>query len=500
MRRVDMPKQKRSWHPNFLKYMNFIVNHPNYTGMPYKYKKDGSIRWVVSGQSIIGRARARWWDQKREEYNIPREGPWKSKVARMVHPTGEKPCQICGRYMKLDYVYPTKNTILRLNSIAGITFRFRYEDFLTLEECYNKLCESLGEDKALDEFARIFNIPLQVVKTKESYLKFILEQRKQQLSPGAMSNPPDRFDGYHSYNICCRSSQDLGRRPENLSIYGEDRRAYAHWCEGDWKATAWLMKKIRGTGKCVLCGRMDKLTADHIGPISLGFSLRPKLRPVCKHCNSARNYRMSLSDIKTLIAEEEKGEQVISWHSKYIWDMLKNLVKKEEDAVKLSHLMRRNMHHVLMILSDIAAAGYKDFLRKNFLHPEYAYYHIHFEGFDPVTGEYKRMIKTPGKKSQYKRNAERYIRIAFESLEKYQEKENRRIKPLQSKDVERCIASAIESLKKGNEQNALTKIHEALKILANASLKEFTSNNPEFHGSKTTYKYRTLDIQNNWES
>jgi len=491
-----MPRQDRNWHPNFIEYMNFIVKHPNYRGMPYLYKKDGSIRWVVTGRSKIGQARARWWDQKREELGIPREGPWMSTVARLIHPTGEKPCQICGRYMKLDYVYPTKQTISRLNSIPGITFKFRYEDFLTIEECCNKLCESLGESETLNWLAKIFDIPSHIAKSKEDYLNFIEENRKTRLSPGAMSNPPDRLDGFHTYNICCRSTQDLGRHVENLAIYGEDRRAYEHWCDGDWKATAWLMRKIRGTGKCVLCGREGRLTADHLGPISLGFSLRPKLRPVCKHCNSARNYRMSFNDVKALIAEEERGEQVISWHSKYIWDKLKNLVKTDEDAKKLSHLMRRNMHHVLIILSDISAAGFRDFLIKNFLHPEYAYFYIRFEDFNPTTGTYKRMIKIPGRKKQYERNAERYIRIAFESLEKYQKKENRRIEPWRSKDVDKALASAIESLKKGDDQTALVKINEALRILADEALKDFTSRNFDSYSPNTTYKYRTLDTLN----
>lgn len=470
-----MPRQERNWHANFLEYMNLIVNHPNYRGMPYLYKRDGSIRWVVTGRSKIGQARARWWDQKREELGIPREGPWMSKVARVIHPTGEKPCQICGRYMKLDYVYPTKQTISRLNSIPRLPFEFKYDDFLTIEECYNMINKALGEDETLNQIGKIFDIPATIKRSKEDYLRFILENRKTRLSPGAMSNPPDRLDGFHTYNICCRSSQDLGRHIENLAIYGEDRRAYEHWCDGDWKATAWLMRKIKGTGKCVLCGREGPLTADHLGPISLGFSLRPKLRPVCRHCNSARNYRMNLDDVQALVAEEENGEQVISWHSRYIWDKLKNLVKTDEDAKKLSHLMRRNMHHVLIILSDISVAGFKKFLINNFLHPEYAFFYIKFYGFDPTTGTYKQMIKIPGKKKQYERNAERYIRIAFESLEKYQKKENRRIEPWKSKDVDKTIASALESLKKGDEKAAIIKIHNALQILADEAFKDFTS-------------------------
>jgi len=467
-------RKTRNWHPAFEQYMDFIVNHPNYKGMPHPYKKDGSVRWVVAGRSEIGRERTQWWDKKRGELGIKKEGAWISKVARANHPTGEKPCQICGRIMKLDYVYPTKLAISQLNSIPGLTLQFRYEDFMPIEDIFDKLVEVLGED-AFNQMARVFKIPGNVQKSKKDYLNYMLENCKGKLSPGAMSNAPDRFDGFHTYNICCRSSQDLGRHYENLAIYGEDRRAYEHWCDGDWKATAWLMKKFSGVGKCVICGKMGPITADHIGPVSLGFSLRPKLRPACKRCNSARNYRMNFDDVQSLIKDEEKGEQVVSWHSKYIWDELKYLVKTDEDAKKLSHLMRRNMHHVLIILSDIAAKGFKDFLIRNFLHPEYAYYYIKFKGFDPSTGEYSKMIRIPGRKKQYENNAKRYIRIAFEALQKYQKKENRRVGLWKNRDVDLLVTSTLEQLQKGDEKSALTKIHSALQKLANDALKDFTS-------------------------
>jgi len=38
---------KRDWHPNFKKYMKFITEHKNYAGIPFLYKKDGSIRWTA---------------------------------------------------------------------------------------------------------------------------------------------------------------------------------------------------------------------------------------------------------------------------------------------------------------------------------------------------------------------------------------------------------------------------------------------------------------------
>ena len=49
------------------------------------------------------------------------------------------------------------------------------------------------------------------------------------VSPGVMSNSPDRFDGFHSDGACCRHESDKGRSKENLSRYTQDRRAYEFW-------------------------------------------------------------------------------------------------------------------------------------------------------------------------------------------------------------------------------------------------------------------------------
>ena len=86
------------------------------------------------------------------------------------------------------------------------------------------------------------------------------------------------------------------------------------------------------------------LSADHIGPISLGFAHRPKFHPLTKEANSAKNNRMSLNDVNVLIEDESKGDVVISWHSSYIWDKFKGSVKTDNDAVKLSDLMLSLIH------------------------------------------------------------------------------------------------------------------------------------------------------------
>jgi hypothetical protein len=82
------------------------------------------------------------------------------------------------------------------------------------------------------------------------------------------------------------------------------------------------------------------------------------------------------------------------------------------------------MHYILSVLSGLSERGHEAFL-ESLLAPEYAFYSVKFEGFNPEDGTYKSMIKVRGDKHQYQRNSDRYKRIAFDSLKKYTDKGNR---------------------------------------------------------------------------
>ena len=68
-----MAKKQKQYHDSFIEYMQFIVDHPNYKGMPSPYKKEGGIRWVATKKSKIGQARLKWWEKKRDELGISKE-------------------------------------------------------------------------------------------------------------------------------------------------------------------------------------------------------------------------------------------------------------------------------------------------------------------------------------------------------------------------------------------------------------------------------------------
>ncbi len=439
--------------------MKFIVANKNYAAMPHKFRTDGEILWVSPSDKL----RAAWWDKKVKELGCVN----RAEVARKIHPKelkGLKPCQICGKDLSIFYIYPNKNTLRKINSIAPEFQFFPFKE--DVEEILNTLVNSLG-DKGMAEIKSVFNVPANVNNDKESIAEFIKENRKTRLSPGAMSNPPDRLDGFHTYNACCRSSEDTGRHTSNLARYSQDRRVYENWAEGNWNLSNRLMGEFNRYNleiKCPGCDKLRKMTADHIGPISLGFTHRPRFQPLCRACNSKKNNRMTYQDVQTLIEDEKNGEVVASWHSKYIWDRLKFIVKNQNDALILSKLMRANLHHILILFSKISEAGYDKFLSR-FLHPEYSFVDYKFLEFHPINGP-KKIVEKPLDSKNKEKNARRYIRISFESLGEYKNVENRNTKIWKSEKVDQLVEDLLEQLSAGRQDEARSRLNDILHQLS----------------------------------
>ena len=404
---------ERQWHQNFVRYTEYIVNHKTYAGLFYERGADRRVKWVVTGQSDNGKRRRSWWDAQCNKHGIKIEPGCYATIALAIHPTKIHVCQICGKELQLEYVYPTKNTI------AAITAQFGISVDPFTADIFQIVFDLVKTENDIRKLKQIFRFPPNALLSKENLnhnlqTLFVNQSPKGFLSPGAMSNSPDRFDGYHSDGACCRHKTDKGRHKINLQRYGQDRRVYENWADGNWKMADRLMSLFRQNG----------ISADHIGPISLGFCHRPKFHPLTKAANSAKNNRMSLRDVQVLLADE-KDEQVVSWHSQFLWDKLKHKVANDKDAVKLSNLMRNNLHHILIVFSIIEENGYGTFLL-NFLNPQYSFFDYQFEGFTPETGTYETVVTLPHIGKNQQNNVDRYYRVALEELKEYREIENRK--------------------------------------------------------------------------
>jgi len=455
----EVADNKRQWHRNFIKYTEFIRSHENYKGLFLELGDDNKPKWVVTGKSEKGQRRRAWWDNQCKAHGIKIEAGCYAKVALKVHPTKRHVCQICGRELSIEYVYPSKRTIDRIKKEFGKSI----EPFTkTIFEIIDELGTSTNDE---EKIRRVFHIKPEdgksIAAIKEFVQKNHVDTGAKSLSPGVFSNSPDRFDGYHSDGNCCRSVSDKGRHKDNMQRYGQDRRVYENWSDGDWKQADRLMSMFRKHG----------VSADHIGPISLGFCHRPKFQPMTVQQQSAKNNRMSQNDVTILLADE-KQEQIVSWHSKFIWDRLKNKVASDADAVKLSDLMRRNLHYVLIIFSMIDERGHRKFL-ENMLNPDYSFFDYKFEGFNPQTGAFEsvKQIKKSGKNQQ--NNIDRYYRISFDELRAYKEKENRKVKIWNSDDVSTSLEVVFSLLKNEHYEQARKQLNVVLSKLADLAEKNW---------------------------
>lgn len=451
MRERAEKKSDRTWHKNFEAYTEMIVSHANYNGLYFDRGNDGRVNWVATGKSKKGQFRRQWWNEECRKANIRIKAGCYAKIARMLHPTKVHTCQICGRSLSVEYVYPNKNTLELLNKKLNVGIAPYSLSIFEIVDKFGTSSDSIASIKSAFKIGRSS-------VAKEDLADYIFTHCQTSLSPGVMSNSPDRFDGFHSDGNCCRGESDKGRHKSKLRRYSQDRRVYENWADGNWKMADRLMAEFAKHG----------LSADHIGPISLGFCHRAKFQPMSKSENSAKNNRMSFHDIQILLADEQNGEQVVSRHSKSIWDKLKNFVSNDVEAVKLSSLMRNNLHQILLVFSIISENGYNDFLR-GLLNPEHSFSDYKFEGFNPQTGEYEKVIakKTTGKNQQ--NNVDRYVRVAFESLESYKEKENRKQFGWDNEDIDKRIRVLLQHLAAGDNENAhieLNKVFEELSEIA----------------------------------
>ncbi len=414
---------KIEYHPNYDKYVEMIVAHPNYQGLYFDRREGGRVNWVVTGKSAKGEERLAWWKAMCKKYNIKIQKGCYAKLARKLHPTGKHVCQCCGKERSIFYEYPTTRTLGQINNLFDL--KLAQTDY-TIIEFVEKFCDTQNK---LDQITSLFELPN--TTTAEELVSLIksqlIDQESRFFSPGAMCNPPDRFNGFHSYALCCRKEKDRGRHDDNMKTYTQDRRGYEHWSDGNYNLANRLMGEFHKQDSipCPLCGKLAKMSADHIGPISLGFCHSKHFTPLCMNCNSAKNNRFSKEDVDRLIELENKGEQVISWHSKYIWDLVKRSIHNDSDAKKASAIMAKCHQNILNILAIINKKGGRAFLQR-YLNPELSLIDYRFDNFDMNNIEGVHIIAKPTNNRNKQKNKERYIRIAFESLDSFLRKENRK--------------------------------------------------------------------------
>ena len=418
-----MAKTDKVWHPDFIDYMNFIAKHPNYSGLPIKQKNDGSLAWIATAKSDIGKARIAWCERKAIELGFPIEAGVYARVMREIHPTKWKVCQTCGRKMSIYYHYPSANCIKAIKKQFGI----EYNETDHISDIWDDLLNNGNTNSSIADFFVYYAGLTGVDKTssKESIIdaleKICRNEGKSILSPGAMSNFPDRYDGFHTYNRCCRATQDKGRSKENLKSYTQDRRAYEYWSDGNIHAANQFM------GSQFFAG----VSADHVGPISLGFVHDPRyLQPMSGSDNSSKRDRLQRVDIENIINIEKRTKVYpMSWFSKEIWEYIRKnyTLYPEKIPTVYRDALKQNMSnfmYVLWYILENAECG-KNFLINTLLVPNYHYFESSY------TFNAQGDIVSCDNRHYTERNAhemERYTRIAIESVYDFNSKDNRNVR------------------------------------------------------------------------
>jgi Alw26I/Eco31I/Esp3I family type II restriction endonuclease len=290
-------------------------------------------------------------------------------------------------------------------------------------------------DSALVLFVKLFGTPDNVSKSLQSIEDWVgwintelVARECALLSPGAMSNAPDRFEGFHSFNRCCRGQADTGRNPDNLRQYVTDRRAFEFWSEGNWVAADRMMALVRTKFDSEACadGGDPPPTADHIGPVSLGFKHSPVFRLLSRSANSAKNNRMALADVQYLKELSSSGESVASWFAEPLWQKLMARVENDEHALRLSKILRDHHRVAMSTLCLVYERGHALFLC-SLLSLDCADYEYDFENLriQEFITCYDRITAKPRITKYAVEQKARRIRVGFASLRSYGDKENR---------------------------------------------------------------------------
>lgn len=412
--------------PAYVRYMSAVVQDVVYQGMPGAVDANGRVRWQVSSGVSTSfheyyERRWNWWKEKADKLGLRGTGNQDERftiTARVIHPTGYRPCRLCGELRNVGYFYATAALAARIEKVIGTPV----EKWSTVAQIIDLITNATGPSVVDQLLSPLFP------EREEAFLKVGLTEaafeltrhlRSRWLSPGYMANPPDRLDGFHDYCVFCRAANDPGRGEANMRTYRHDRRAFEQWAEGDW-SLADTVYNLAGQGICHYCGRaVDKVSPDHIGPLSCGFKQMPLFVPSCNSCNSSRNRRMRLADVRRLIAyETASGMSVASWQIRGYWDINKNLITTDREAATFSTSLRAIQDCYLRTLHALWKAGHGSFLA-SLLHPEYAFNDHEFVGLDGGTLEYVSVI-TRRRNSRARRSlANRSVRIAFDALEAY---------------------------------------------------------------------------------
>lgn len=207
-------------------------------------------------------------------------------------------------------------------------------------------------------------------------------------------------------------------------------------------------------------------SADHIGPISLGFVHDPRyLQKMRGGDNSSKRDRLSLEDIEKIIEIETRTDiYPMSWYSKDIWEHIRRNYanNKSKIGVEYRDALKQNMAdfmYVLFVVLERCGERGKHILCDAFLKPKYKYfdYDYEFNELGEITKQTPRHFT--GRSSE---ELERYKRVAISAVYDYQDKSNRNLKHSLTVDEHLELNKICESINSGSSTQTAKERFEGL--------------------------------------
>ena len=411
-----MEKTIRAWDSGFVEYMEEMVGHPNYKGMPIRRNAEGELLWLTELDSE-SQERLDWAQEKADELEMivqPREF---AQLMREIHPTKIHVCKVCGSRMSIYHHYPTKHLLKTLNK----EFKQEFSENDHIGDIWDKILAN-GEPKVWlrQFFQRTFGLSdIRGIGKNEIITmceKICSEQSKRLLSPGATTNFPRVFDGYQPENRCCIAGDRAEHLSETLGYIAIDQKTYKFWNDGN----------LHGANAYSKSKHFEDKTVRHMGPVALGFVHDPRyLRTVEDEEQPAIRNRLLVEDIEAIIqVESSTGVPAMSWYSSEMWMHIKKNYMKNPQKVSTIYrnALLQNSANYFFIIKSIAekSNGYgRDFLIDAFLDPKSEVFEFTYE-FD-AWGNITERITIP-----YTKNgedpAERYVQEALEAIGDYSER------------------------------------------------------------------------------
>ncbi|HFI0578085.1 TPA: hypothetical protein ACGO28_000429 [Streptococcus suis] len=364
-------KTSVNYHPNFISYMEEIIAHPNYRNLPIRFKDDGSPVWgatKTAKKDTTSKKREEWADEKARQLGLEASSKKYANTMFAIHPTKKKACQGCGNTMDLHYIYPTQYTI----SYFEKNFAYQFDRYDSIYDILHKLPQ---HETAIQQYL-IQKAKLPVEWEQQSIKDVLTEvellcrtEGKKIFRSGASSHFPERFDGFHSLNLCCRTQKDKLDVKGTTANQHQEQAFYKYWVDGNSCAAKQLMKDYQ-----LFHGQ----NLQYIGPLNLGFIDDPLNLQATPNNYRAREGQLYQSDIEKLI-ELEKETQVspVSYFLKKIWEFIRNDYYAATPLFTLegyNQILKQNMSNftesIRILLSTENSASIEQFFSRHYFQPK----------------------------------------------------------------------------------------------------------------------------------